>query len=62
MLDVGTHAVQATDPVGGPNAAYSSFDSVLCADDRTANDLAARRQAEMIASPDATMSSSRRRG
>ena len=55
MLDVGTHAVQATDPVGGPNAAYSSFDSVLCADDRTANDLAARRQAEMIASPDATM-------
>ena len=55
MLDVGTHAVQATDPVGGPDAAYSSFDSVLCADDRTANDLAARRQAEMIASPDATM-------
>ena len=47
-MDVGMHAVQTSDPVGGPNATYSSFDSVLCTVDRTANDLAARRQAETI--------------
>jgi len=49
------HAAQPPDPVERPETSGGTFSSVLCAADRSANDQAARRQAELLTSPDRTV-------
>jgi nucleotide-binding universal stress UspA family protein len=49
------HTGQAQNRVESPDAASGTFGSVLCAVGGTANDQAARRQAELLASPERTI-------
>jgi hypothetical protein len=55
VVDRDLHAGQPRDRVTSPEASSGTFRSLLCSVDRTANDQAARRQAELLASPERTV-------
>ena len=55
IVERGMQAAQPAKPAERPNVSGRSVSSVLCAADRTANDRAARHQAELLASPERTV-------